>query len=59
MKLTTLIIEDDAMQAASLKKMVEAACPEIAVLDVCYTIPQAEEAIRKMKPQFIFLDIMM
>ena len=59
MKLTTLIIEDDAMQAASLKKMVEAACPEIAVLDVCYTIPQAEEAIRKMKPHFIFLDIMM
>ncbi|HCI57332.1 MAG TPA: hypothetical protein DFH96_01015 [Bacteroidetes bacterium] len=58
-KLTSLIIEDDSMQAASLKKMVETACPEITVLDICFTIPQAEAAIRKMKPQFIFLDIMM
>ena len=59
MKLTSLIIEDDAMQAASLKKMVEAVCPEISVLDICFTVPQAEVAIRKMKPQFVFLDIMM
>jgi len=58
-KLTSLIIEDDAMQAASLKKMVEAVCPEISVLDICFTVPQAEVAIRKMKPQFVFLDIMM
>jgi len=41
-KLTSLIIEDDSMQAASLKKMVETACPEITVLDICFTIPQAE-----------------
>ncbi|QQR94669.1 MAG: response regulator transcription factor [Bacteroidota bacterium] len=54
MKLTSLIIEDDAMQAASLKKMVEAVCPEISVLDICFTVPQAEVAIRKMKPQFVF-----
>lgn len=54
------IIIDDEVQARNLmNNLIQSACPQIDVLASCDNLPNGIKAIRKLKPQIVFLDIEM
>lgn len=54
-----IIIDDEVMARNLLHSMVKSYCPEIQVVEQCKDLPEAVKAIRKHKPDLIFLDIEM
>ena len=56
---TCLIIDDENKARLLLRNMLADVCPEINVLADCDDLPSGVKAIKKLKPDLIFLDIEM
>jgi two-component system LytT family response regulator len=54
-----IIIDDEARARSLLTKMLKEYCPEVEVIADCADLPAGVKAIRKMKPEVVFLDIEM
>ena len=57
--LRTLIIDDEEHQRQSLEKMVQMYCPSLSVVGQAEGVKKGLEAIRKYKPELVFLDVRM
>lgn len=56
---TAIIVDDEAYSCEALATMLERYCPEIKLLDLCYSAASAIVSINEMKPEILFLDIEM
>lgn len=54
-----VIIEDELRAQVYLKAVLEKIAPEVEVVAVCDDLPSGVIAIRKQKPNLVFLDIEM
>lgn len=54
-----IIIDDEKRARILLKAMLEDHCPEVAVLSECADLLSGVQAIKKVKPDLVFLDIEM
>lgn len=54
-----IIIDDEEMARTLLQGMVAEYCPNVETVDVCKDLPTGVKAIRKHKPDIVFLDIEM
>ncbi len=59
MSITAMIIDDMPLAIASLRADLEAAHPEIEILDTAEGVLEGAKKIKKLKPQLLFLDIHM
>ncbi len=57
--ITAIIVDDEPYSCEALATMLERYCPEIKVLDVCYSATRALQSIQEQKPQILFLDVEM
>ncbi|HXB28453.1 MAG TPA: response regulator [Puia sp.] len=57
--ISAIIVDDEPYSCEALAAMLERYCPEIKVLDICYTAAHALQSIQEQKPQILFLDIEM
>lgn len=57
--LNTIIVDDEESGANVLKLLCETYFPQVRIQKVCPDIHCAEEAIRTLKPDLVFLDIQM
>lgn len=57
--ISTLIVDDETSARQSLKAFVAKYCPEITVVGEASNIDQADELIRSLHPELLFLDIEM
>jgi two-component system, LytTR family, response regulator len=57
--LRSIIIDDEPQNAAILKNDLAQYCPSVEVVSVCYSAKEGIMAIKKEKPDLIFLDIEM
>jgi two-component system, LytTR family, response regulator len=58
-QLTAIIIDDEKMARSLLAGMLAEFCKGVTVLDACPDLPSGIKAIRKLKPDIVFLDIEM
>ena len=58
MTLRALIIDDEPNSAETLRLML-GYLPQIEIVDVCHSAPAGIEAIRRLKPDTVFLDVEM
>jgi two-component system, LytTR family, response regulator len=54
-----IIIDDEARARSLLVKMLNEYCPDVEVIADCADLPAGVKAIRKLKPEVVFLDIEM
>ena len=54
-----VIIEDEKRSQIYLKGLVEEVAPQLSIVEVCDDLPSGVIAIRKHKPELVFLDIEM
>jgi two-component system LytT family response regulator len=54
-----IIVDDDANASSSIELMLELTLPDCRVLAVAETVATAVEKINKLKPELVFLDIML
>ncbi|GAC1423061.1 MAG: LytTR family DNA-binding domain-containing protein [Flavisolibacter sp.] len=54
-----IIVDDEPYSCEALAALLERYCPEIKVLDICYSAADALKSIDEQKPQILFLDIEM
>ena len=54
-----IIVDDEPMARQLLNGMLNTVCPNVEVLELCSNLPEGVKAIRKLKPNLIFLDIEM
>ncbi len=59
MKLRAILIDDEASAVESLAVELNAYCPEVDVLAKCTSAKEGIEAIQKLNPDLVFLDIKM
>jgi two-component system LytT family response regulator len=57
--ITATIVDDEPYSCESLVTLLERYCPEVKVLDICYSAASALKSIKEQKPQLLFLDIEM
>ena len=57
--ISAIIVDDEPYSCEALAAMLERYCPEIKVLDICYSAADALKSIQEQKPQILFLDIEM
>jgi len=57
--ISAIIVDDEPYSCEALSTLLERYCPEIKVLDICYSAADALKSIREQKPQILFLDIEM
>lgn len=57
--ITATIVDDEPDCCESLVMLLERWCPEVKVLDICYSAETAIQSIIEHKPQILFLDIEM
>src|SRR5688500_1815420 len=57
--ITATIVDDEPYCCESLATLLEKYCPEVKVLDICYSAADALQSIHQQKPQILFLDIEM
>ena len=57
--ITALIVDDEPYCCESLVTLLERYCPEVKVLDICYSAESALQSIKERKPNILFLDIEM
>src|ERR1044071_2984571 len=55
----TIIIDDEKRSADNLRLLISENCPGVEVIAICHDAKEGIEAVRKMKPVLIFLDIQM
>src|SRR6186713_533391 len=54
-----IIIDDEINCCKSLATLLDTNCPEIKVVDICYSASSALQSIQEHNPQLLFLDIEM
>ena len=54
-----IILDDENQARISLRLLLTEFCPEIEIVTECENLPEAVLAIRKLKPEILFLDIEM
>ncbi len=54
-----IIVDDETRARSLLRKMLNEYCPDIEVIADCEDLPGGVKAIRKLKPDVVFLDIEM
>src|SRR5579871_2689237 len=57
--ITAIIVDDEPYSCEALATLLERHCPEIKVLDICYSAANALKSIKEKKPGILFLDIEM
>lgn len=57
MNYRAIIIDDEEMARVLLREMVAEFVPEVTVVDLCADLPSGVKAIRRHKPDIVFLDI--
>jgi two-component system LytT family response regulator len=57
--ITATIVDDEPDCCESLAMLLERYCPEVKVLDICYSAETALQSIKEHEPQILFLDIEM
>jgi two-component system, LytTR family, response regulator len=57
--ISAIIVDDEPYSCEALATLLERYCPEIKVLDICYSAADALKSIYEQKPQILFLDIEM
>lgn len=57
--ITATIVDDEPDCCESLAMLLERYCPEVKVLDICYSADTAIQSIKEHTPQILFLDIEM
>ncbi len=57
--ITAIIVDDEPYSCESLAVLLERYCPDVKVLDICYSADSALKSINEQKPQLLFLDIEM
>ena len=57
--ITATIVDDEPFCCESLATLIERYCPDVRVLDICYSAAKALQSIQEQKPQILFLDIQM
>jgi two-component system LytT family response regulator len=53
------IVDDEPLSCESLAILLERNCPEVKVLDICYSAATALQSIQDHKPDILFLDVEM
>jgi two-component system, LytTR family, response regulator len=54
-----IIVDDEPYCCEALATLLERYCPEVEILDICYSGASGLKAIQESKPQLLFLDIEM
>src|ERR1019366_5270307 len=57
--ITATIVDDEPYSCEALATLLERYCPDVKVLDICYSAASALQSIKDQKPQILFLDIEM
>ena len=57
--ITATIVDDEPYSCETLATLLERYCPDVKVLDICYSAASALKSINEQKPQLLFLDIEM
>ncbi|HEY5407402.1 MAG TPA: LytTR family DNA-binding domain-containing protein [Ginsengibacter sp.] len=57
--ITATIVDDEPYSCEALATLLERYCPEVTVMDICYSASSALHSIKEHKPQILFLDIEM
>ncbi len=57
--ITATIVDDEPFCCEALATLLERYCPDVKILDICYSASAALQSIREQKPQILFLDIEM
>jgi two-component system, LytTR family, response regulator len=57
--ITSIIIDDEPKARVLLQAIIEQYCPNVQILEQCADLPSGVKAIKKHKPQLVFLDIEM
>lgn len=57
--ITATIVDDEPYSCEALATLLERYCPEVKILDICYSASSALKSINEKKPQILFLDIEM
>jgi two-component system, LytTR family, response regulator len=57
--ITSIIIDDEAKARSLMNSIISQYIPEVVVLESCNDLPSGIKAIKKLKPDLVFLDIEM
>jgi len=57
--ITATIVDDEPNCCEALATLLERYCPEVKILDICYSAADALKSIKEQKPKILFLDIEM
>ena len=57
--ITATIVDDEPHCCEALATLLQRYCPEVKILDICYSATAALSSIKEHKPQILFLDIEM
>jgi two-component system LytT family response regulator len=57
--ITAMIVDDEPYSCESLATLLERYCPDVKLLDICYSGADALKAIKEQAPTLLFLDIEM
>ena len=55
----TILVDDEPFGLQALEKLLQINCPEIEVAGTCTNAQQAQQEIREVGPQLVFLDVKM
>lgn len=55
----TILVDDEPRGLASLQKLLQLNCPEVDVIACCNSAEESKDAITRLHPQLVFLDIAM
>jgi len=55
--ITAIIVDDEPYSCEALASLLEKYCPEVKVLNICYSGMDALKSIEQFHPQIVFLDI--
>lgn len=56
---TATLVDDEPYSCEALATLLERYCPEVKVMDICYSASSALQSIKDHKPHILFLDIEM
>jgi two-component system LytT family response regulator len=59
MPIKTILVDDEARGLSSLQKMLQAHCPDVEIMALCENAEEADQKIRQLDPELVFLDIAM
>src|SRR6202166_2502897 len=57
--ISAIMVDDEPYSCEALATLLERYCPEIKLLDICYSAADALKSMQDQRPQILFLDIEM